>query len=100
MVHVFWSALSTPGLRRERRTGRATPLSVAGPDYQRGSRRRELSPPPPPRLPPPPPKRLPPPPPPEGRASRGRASFTVRLRPSSCDPLSASMARSAPESSV
>src|SRR6185437_10650583 len=44
--------------------------------YQRGSLCRS----PPPRVPPPP-KRLPPPP--EGRASRGRASFTVRLRPPS-----------------
>src|SRR5215216_570979 len=60
-------------------------------DYQRGSR-RPPPPPPPPRLPPkpPPPPRPPPPPPkppppPGPRASFGRASLTVRVRPPSCD---------------
>src|ERR1700728_3119707 len=89
MAHLFRSEFRSQG-----------PAGSLVRSYQRGSRRRELSPPPPLRFPPPPPKRLPPPPPPDGRASRGRASLTVRLRPSSCEPLRASIARSAPESSV
>src|SRR5688572_950461 len=75
--------------------------SVATRAYQRGSR-RPPPPPPPPRLPPkpPPPPRLPPkpPPPPGPRGSFGRASFTVSVRPPSCDSCSSVIAFCAPSS--
>src|SRR5688572_14680780 len=75
--------------------------SVATRGYQRGSR-RPPPPPPPPRLPPkpPPPPRLPPkpPPPPGPRGSFGRASFTVSVRPPSCDSCSSVIAFCAPSS--
>jgi hypothetical protein len=66
--------------------------------------RRPPPPPPPPRLPPKPPPPRPPPPPPKPppppgpRASFGRASLTVRVRPPSCDSCSSVIAFCAPSS--
>ena len=84
--HRLRAFLENGGQRRVG-VGHARPgAGHARPLYQRGSRRpprgRFPPPPPPPGRPPPPPGRPPPPPPPKPRSGLGRASFTLRARPS------------------
>src|SRR5690606_36290719 len=71
---------------RQLGTAYQPPRSRSRPPPPRPPPKPPRPPPPPPRPPPKPPR---PPPPPPPRSSRGRASLTVRLRPSTLAPLMA-----------